>query len=425
VLSVESGGPVRVWDVGRRRVLSAVPRRRGVDGVYALDGRGARAVTAGDGAGLIYAVGGSPGSAVLRDAPTPLVNAGFHPNGRYVGAADTRGGLRIWSTADQRLVADLPPTDREPFGFAFTDDDRHVYALDVTGAVYVWDWRAGRLVARFPTTGTRPTIGDLSPDGRQIAIGDGDGQVTVWNVSDGRRLAALPRHKLQVAGVDFTPDSRFLVTSALGERTQVWRADNYDEPLHALGDEDDQHYGVAFSADGQRIVTEDLGRNLQTWNVADGTPVPGVVPHVPDSGGISTGHAFLTDAAGEIIVASVPGESWAWNRTDPSAERVTIPAGGSVALSDDGRYLVTAEADGLQLWNVRTAERVETLSTTIDAKPGLAVTRDARWVATVEGGRLRLWRCRLCGSAEQLIAIGEAQTTRRLSPTERRKFVGS
>jgi len=421
-LVVESNGPVHVWDERRGRMLTTIPRRRGVDGAYALSPDGETVAAAGDRWALLYGVGGSRSSATLEGPCHAPRNVGIGSGDRVVAALGANGMLCFWSP-DGRLLANLRPS-RKPVGWDFSDDDRLLYAIDSRGNATVWDWRGEEEVARFSTGRERPAYFDLSPDGERLITGRSGGAITVWDVAAGEPLEDLPGHRHTVTLAEFTRDGRFIVTSAVGEPTRVWRAAAPDKPLHTLGGKDNDSYAAVVADGGTRAVTSPLRYDVEVWDVATGSRVPGTPPRVPDADE-GRGFSLLADARGETIAASIRGRSWVWDFTDPALERVELPVGHtSAVLSGDGRYLVTPGSGRLTISEAGTGATIEEFRWASGGTPRFAVANDGQWLAAVAGSHVRLISCRLCAGDDALIALARSQVTRELSPDERRKFLG-
>jgi WD40 repeat protein len=251
-------------------------------------------------------------------------------------------------------------------------------------------------------------------------VGEKSGSLTLWEVATGRRLAALPGYHTYIQVADFSRDGRFIVTAGSGEPPRVWRA-NRPAPLRRLGGDS---FGAALSADGRRVISHTLDQRLEVRNVASGKAVPGAALRIPTTGG-RQGTVEMTANDGRVVASATAKQTWVWKLDDPTHERITIPRGRPAAVSGGGGYLVTERKDGIDVWETARGLRVETLRGHLDRNDTVSVTPDGRSLAATDGGRVRLFLCRLCLDRDQLVSFAQTQVTRRLTPAERRKFMGS
>jgi WD40 repeat protein len=385
VLAVSNAGNGTVTLYGYRadqamRRLGVVPTNDPADQVFAVafspDGR-------------TLAVGGLHGHVRLFDVsdpqrPAPEANpsesfAGaveslaFSPTGDELVAGGAKPPLRQWATTDPHHPTALPTpggvaSDGIVQGVAFSPDGATLAAAGVTGTTtltgMLWMWRAtdvgapptamsfGSSAVNFVVyaadghsvaVGTKdshtliidvsnpasPTVvqhlntgftswanaASFSPNGRLLAIGGSDGTLDVFDTSTWSRLEVSPTSS-QVTAVRYAPDGRMLLTASADGTVRSWPARDgsiaMGAPVFAVAyDRSGTRFAVASSHEFGHVSiwstrpSEDSGPTLSAtlMNPATFGPSDGTVAISADGKLVVTGNG-----SGQVLVATIaPG----------------------------------------------------------------------------------------------------------------------
>jgi WD40 repeat protein len=179
VISLDSEGTVRLWDVAEKRERRAFK---------APDARG-RCVR-------------------------------LSPDGRTAAVASNTG-VRSWDV-ETGVSKDLPADDKMVFGtLAFAPDGKTLAGSGRPGTIHIWDLNSGNATSKFQH-GLGVVSMKFAPDGQTLATAAINQGVRLWNMADGQgRDLKSPAEP--VRALDFTPDGKRLLGVSSGE-LRVWDA---------------------------------------------------------------------------------------------------------------------------------------------------------------------------------------------------------
>ena len=453
-LAIRHGGDIAIWDLTNRAVAIAQPswlnrysirpdngavayqRTNGTVTGFALpDGselwqwadrntnaRGALAF-APDGTRIAWGVGGSRGVEV-RAAETgrllrsfrfaePITTLSWSTNGRWLAAGSDSGQVRLWEFGSGARGADSPsPSGVEDHGWffeahagavralVFSPDGRKLVSSGSDETVRVIDVLTGRaelgvegiaFQLRFQAGGS--LVGPIWQGERPawLALTNSD-VFTAWR-AEARTGAAL--------GVALDGNARLLAATRENE-VRIWELPSM-RPVAMLPSE--RSSSAYFTSDGHLLA---IGWNHATrWKLersSDGRI------------SFSSRERLLTDKGGEMASFTADGGTMAVADYLRDTARMMSSGGGgvqrgfrheriaSVALSPDGRWLVTSaiDRDPIRVWKVETGENIRQWPGAGDLR--VAFSPDGRWLAQFGLG-CRLWEVDLWRPGPALPAL--------------------
>jgi WD40 repeat protein len=273
-----------------------------------------------------------------------VTRASFTPDGEFVVATGADNTAQVLRLSDGQVVAQLRGHTKPLRSAAFSPNGKFVVTASDDKTARLWDWRENRMILELPhpdaVSGAR-----FSPDGAAIITTSDDNAARVWDVKTRQRLApplvlygivAKEYHGSKTVEINpFSPDGRHV----------------FFVPLEAVenqpgGAEDEE------KLPGKRInVIPTKGRE-SVWDVSTGRVLPGLenLTHLL-SADINVEHnlmvAYLKHPKG-----NGPTELWDLS----SGRRFAVIPGADVngvALSPDGKFVVTANSDNTaRVWEV-------------------------------------------------------------------------
>jgi WD40 repeat protein len=255
-----------------------------------------------------------------------------------------------------------------------------------------------------------------------VATGSLDRTVRVWQTGIARLPLVLRGHREGVARITFTPDGRRIVTVSLDGTRRVWDPEPEPQMRVVPSAEPPQRPPPVAEAESKQATVDGervLVRDLRTGKV---------IALVGHSGPITSVHF---DGSGErLVTSSEDNDARIWDaRTGATLHvlRGHFNVVNDAEFSPDGRWVVTAGPISAGLWR-SDSDSIHTYLRNTDRPVVARFNGDRRIVTLARDGKVREWLCDFCGTLDQLVRLANArlaQTSRTLTPDERRRYLSS
>jgi WD40 repeat protein len=281
-------------------------------------------------------------------------------DGLALAGADD-GTVRLWEVATGREAGRLEGHKSWVRGVAVSADGKRALTGGEDG-LRLWDLDARKERHRFEGHTQGVAWVALSPDGRRALSAGQDGVVRLWDVDGGKELAQFHGHAGPVLSVAFSPDGKQALSGSTDRTVRLWDVETARE-VRRFGGHSDAVWSVAFAPDGRRVFAAAGER----WE----------------------GGAWHAGSDPCVRVWEISNERPA---AVLAAHRGTVR---SVAVSADGRRLLTGGADGsLRLLEVESGRLLRVFQA--DNLPITAVCftpgDPQRALSGGEESTVRLWR---------------------------------
>jgi WD40 repeat protein len=400
---------VRLWDTAtwtERATLRG--HTNGVERV-AFNPSGTKLATAShDATAKLWDVASGEVLATLEGHDGGIWDLAFNPAGTRVVTASQDGTARIWDASTGQALAILRGHPDAVWDAAFNAAGTIIATANADGTARLWDADSGREIRTLANHKGEVRRVAFSPDDRTLATAGADGTARLRDVATGIELATLTGHTARVWNLAFDPTGTILATASDDGTARLWNV-AVGEELVTLGDGSDELGFVAFSADATRLVTAGKAA-VKLWKTDTWTEVATLAG---GSGAINKGIAAprvaLSPDGRRLVTGSVDGMARVWDAV--TGELLASLSGHTdtiwgVAFSPDGRHFVTGSFDRTaRLWNVETATELATLTGHNGRIGPVAFSPDGRWLATgSDNVTVRIWDARTGGEQQVLYA---------------------
>ena len=324
---------------------------------------------------------------VLKVGPlSPVAAVAYSPDGKFL-ATGSYGRVTVWDTKDAKPVQTITHVLGAVNDLKFSPDGT---ILAVAGGQ-----PAARGDLRLFSTGDWKLIANLgghldvvacvafSPDGKTLASASFDKTVRIWDVAAHEVKQTLTGHSDFVYAVAFGPKGEWLVTASKDRTIRLSDAATGKSRLTFSGMDLDV-LAVAVTPDGAQVVSSGYEAGLHWWNAQTGERTK------KQNGHDVAVHELSFDKAGKLV-ASAGGDKTVrlWNGATGEPIR-TLPVGSvvyAVALRPDGQQVAAGCFDGtVRIWDTVSARLLVTLTSTGngDASEWLALAPEG-YVACSDG----------------------------------------
>ncbi len=285
--------------------------------------------------------------------------AAFRPDGRVILTGSDDRTARFWDTATGRPLS--PPLEHTGFvqKHAFSPDGRLAATGCNDGSVRLWDTATGQAVGPVLTRRHAPRMqwgrGSLafSPDGRLLVACDPLRAAGLWHVPSGRPCE-LPGAADSAIDAYFSPDGRHLLLIDRDERRlQTW--DRAAGKILGPTIVADRVQWARYSPDGRLIVTADGETTCQLWDAVSGRAVASHrLANYRFGGAIFSADSRLMFTYGY----ESPMRVWDLIGNRPAGIAARGGSNEALALSPDGRFLLTGFGIDARLWDLATSHSI-------------------------------------------------------------------
>lgn len=265
------------------------------------------------------------------------------PDGKILADADNQGVIQLSDVPDGKNVRNLTGHKHLQTTLVFSADGKTLASAGYDGFVGLWDVAAGKEIRQLTVRGGYYQRLAFSPDGSRLAV-TGYDSIHIWDMATGKMIRQWQADN--PASVAFSPDGKVLVSgSQTSSALRFWETATGKEVNAPIG-----HHGpvvkVAFSDDGKHVFSG-ADQTVRSWE-ATGAGGKRLV-FWQSSLAFSADGRVLATTHGSYANAPTTVGLWSLRNAPQPKLLKKLPDGGSIlALSDDGRFVASAQQKSAQ-----------------------------------------------------------------------------
>lgn len=348
-------------------------------------------------------------------------------SGYLLVARDQENDLRLW-----RLIGDSGQWQIKPMHelvghqglvrqTAVSADGSLLASAGYDQTIRLWRVSDGKLLRVLSGHEGNVTTVAFSPDGQLLVSGSSKPfDCRLWRVSDGRQLARFDKHNQMVRAAAFSPAGKLIATCG-GEDQDIWLWSTDGKSVGRIVGLGGAVDAVAFSPDGKQVAWGaspgggqlDVEMPLQhVFDLVDVGPVGAVQP-------APRWRRAVREAGGMQVQAGLEPNELIVKRADGSSCVIRLPDRWDrircYSLTPGGRYILIGSEFTLSMHSTRTGQMLRQYVGHVGAVNSLALGDDGRYmISGSDDQTMRWWN---------LTAPGVKPTPRRIMPPEFVRYI--
>jgi hypothetical protein len=235
---------------------------------------------------------------VLTNVLGAVNDVRFSPRGDILAVAggqpSAKGDLKLYQTADWKLLATLRGHDDVVFSIAFSPDGKRLASASFDQSVRLWNVQADRREGEAPAEPGHKRLGGslalpthsplkvyhhhsdfvyavaFSPDGKQLVSASKDRTVALFDVETGKTVFTYSGMEQDVMAVAFHPDGKSIISSGFESNIFRWSPETGEKIGKVVTGHGIATHELAYSRDGKRFVSAGADRTVRSYDGATG-----------------------------------------------------------------------------------------------------------------------------------------------------------
>lgn len=356
--------------------------------------------------------------AQMRGHQDKVVAAEFSPTLPLLLTAGDNNA-RLWRVTNEQTMR----------RFANAKNGYHRASLSPNNALLVaagiaqpdlWGAQTGVNIRQVGGHSSIPVDVDFHPRGQFFAVAGFDGKIRIGDAARDKIVSDWRGHDKPIFVARFNSTGEQLVSAGEDHTARLWQRGK-KEPILTYRGHNNTVKEAVFSTDGKNIASGDYNGQVHFWSAETGELVTDPVSF-PDK----ILRLLFHPTEELLLVAMTENKVLLYSPSSQTRRTLDHPRGFSgAAFTRDGDYLMTGDQQNhLTLWDVKTAQPISSMRITDGPLSFTDLSDDGKWLLTIEADKaVRLYPWELLAPADDLVKIVKQRLSRTLSDQEKMLFL--
>ena len=291
--------------------------------------------------------------------------------------------LQLWNIAGKPISNPIICHLDNPTSMAVSSDGKYIAVAEWKGIVRLWDAQTGSEISSWNAHENIIWAINFSFNSKILATAGADQIIKLWETPTCSHLASFIGHHNEVWAIDFSRDGNWIASGGKDSTAKLWLASTRTEEnvlTNAM-------IPLGFSPDSSKFLSIGFDRILQLWDVKSRNKISNL---------------NYNDSERTAIVVSKDFKHLVVGRRNGEVEIISIETGKTLnhflahyepvawlVVSDNNKYLGTATANELKLWNF---DNFELLFEKNNFSGPLTISPDCKMISGTDTNyNIKLW----------------------------------
>ncbi|MCC6549557.1 MAG: caspase family protein [Ignavibacteriaceae bacterium] len=362
-----------------------------------------------------------------------VTSLSISPDGKYIVSGCFDGKIVLWELQTGQIARVIEGVSKVT-DVKFSSDEKFIVSSTESGVIKIYLTDSGSLVHNIDTHSKSGTSISISQNGRYIASGSEEGNLSVWDVETGKHMRTIKGHGEDISSVAISGDGDYLVSAAYFDSTiKIWDQTT-GKFLRTLKGHTGSVETVTISSDSKYIFSGSEDKTIKIWELTTGKLLHALEGHKdwvttinisPDRrymvSGSSDNTIKIWDWKSARLVRTLGGQTsivistlitpdnkffqyaidngkiYKWESTSGKVVKTinTDSYRGALAMSKDGRYLVTGvdyPYGPVNIWQLESGELIRSLRGHEEEVRYVAISPDNKYIISASiDGAIKIW----------------------------------
>jgi WD40 repeat protein len=285
----------------------------------------------------------------------------FSPDSQMISAVADDGTVKIWNlSSGKELKKPREPALKQGSSVIFGQKG-NIYAIgNSNGIITVKDSKTGSDLVYLKGHNGQINDVSISPDGKKVISGGADNSARIWDSKSGQQINLIKPHSGEITSVSFNLDGKIIAVAGSDDIVTIWNVSN-GEKLFALKGQSKEIIRVGFTKDSKLIYAKNRDGTVESWEMLSGKEADDFkkLPKI-----LSSDFRYQEDDK-QLFTVNWDGRVKLWDVSTGKLIKElkeSFPFSTSLSISKDSKILAAATTENtIELWDIETGNFIRTI----------------------------------------------------------------